>query len=141
MQLMSLHAGGMVCAYAPATLTATSIGLQRRQSKCITCTWSGGVTLLQLFVALMVGMIHAQQQKRQLIPVLCACLAATVTTLVTPEEAQRLQAMAADLGIQLQEIAEPPPPVLSADSDAVDVDSARRGLDDLFNLYEAPRDD
>ena len=64
-----------------------------------------------------------------------------MTTLVTPEEAQRLQAMAADLGIQLQEIAEPPPPVLSADDDAVDVDSARRDLDDLFNLYEAPRDD
>ncbi len=40
-----------------------------------------------------------------------------------------------------QEIAEPPAPALVPDDDAIDVDGARRGLDDLFNLYEAPQDD
>ena len=40
-----------------------------------------------------------------------------------------------------QELTEPPAPLLDVDSEAADVDSARRGLDDLFNLYEAPRDD
>ena len=31
--------------------------------------------------------------------------------------------------------------MLDVDSELADVDSARRGLDDLFNLYEAPQDD
>ncbi len=41
----------------------------------------------------------------------------------------------------MQEIAEPAAPALMPDGDSVDVDGARRGLDDLYNLYEAPVDD
>jgi hypothetical protein len=56
-----------------------------------------------------------------------------VTTLVTEAELPQLQAMAAELGVVLS-LLPPPPPELPADSET-DVEAARRGLEDLFNLY------
>lgn len=60
-------------------------------------------------------------------------LAGVVTTLVTPEQLPALQSMAAELGITITELP-PPPPELPSEADA-DVEAARRGLEDLFNLY------
>ena len=56
-----------------------------------------------------------------------------VTTLVTPDQLPALQSMAAELGISIAELP-PPPPELPAEA-ATDVEAARRGLEDLFNLY------
>ena len=59
-----------------------------------------------------------------------------MTTLVTPEELTALQTMAAELGITVADTP-PPPPELPADAEAAgaDVEAARRGLEDLFNLF------
>lgn len=57
-----------------------------------------------------------------------------VTTLVTPEQLPALRSMAAELGISFAELA-PLPPELPAEADAEEVEAARRGLEDLFNLY------
>lgn len=60
-----------------------------------------------------------------------------MTTLVTPEELPALQSMAAELGITIAQEA-PLPPELPASVDEespVDVEAARRGLEDLFRLY------
>ena len=62
--------------------------------------------------------------------------AGVVTTVVTREELPRLQAMASELGVAVSEQA-PLPPELPAEVEGgeADVDAARRGLEDLFNLY------
>ncbi|KAI3429427.1 hypothetical protein D9Q98_005521 [Chlorella vulgaris] len=59
-----------------------------------------------------------------------------VTTLVTEDEVPRLQAMATELGIQVT-LQAPPPTEMPADGEAAeaDVEAARRGLEDLFNLF------
>lgn len=48
----------------------------------------------------------------------------------------RLQAMATELGIQVT-LQAPPPTEMPADGEAAeaDVEAARRGLEDLFNLF------
>lgn len=64
------------------------------------------------------------------------CSAGVVTTLVTPGQLPALQSMAAELGITIAELPPPPPELLSEGSGAEsDLDTARRGLEDLFNLY------
>lgn len=68
--------------------------------------------------------------------------AGVVTTLVTEEELPALLTMAAELGVAVEQQA-PLPPELPAVGEAaepgaepaVDVEAARRGLEDLFNLY------
>lgn len=62
--------------------------------------------------------------------------AGVVTTVVTREELPRLQAMASELGVAVSEQA-PLLPELPAEVEGgeADVDAARRGLEDLFNLY------
>ena len=62
-----------------------------------------------------------------------------VTTLVTEAQLPALQAMAAELGIDVTP-APPPPPELPLGAEgegegSVDVETARQGLEDLFNLY------
>lgn len=53
-----------------------------------------------------------------------------VTTLVTPEQLPALQAMAEALDLALQEAPEPAPEPV----DAGDLEAAKQGLEDLFNL-------
>lgn len=66
--------------------------------------------------------------------------AGVVTTLVTDEQLPALQSMAAELGINIA-MQTPLPPELPAAAAAeqealgMDVETARRGLEDLFNLY------
>lgn len=63
------------------------------------------------------------------------CPAGVVTTLVTPEQLPALQSMAAELGITIAELP-PPPPELPSEAEAEsDLERARQGLEDLFNLY------
>lgn len=62
-----------------------------------------------------------------------ACPAGVITTLVTPDQLPALQSMAAELGISIVEVP-PLPAELPAEADT-DVEAARRGLEDLFNLY------
>lgn len=73
------------------------------------------------------------------------CLqAGVVTTLVTEEELPALLTMAAELGVNMAQQAPLPSdlPVLNAAEGgeqggdaAANVDAARQGLEDLFNLY------
>jgi hypothetical protein len=60
-----------------------------------------------------------------------------VTTLVTAEQLPQLQAMAEELGIKVAQVAAPAPELPGAVEEGaeVDVDAARRGLEDLFNLF------
>ena len=59
-----------------------------------------------------------------------------MTTLVTAEQLPQLQAMAEELGIEVSQVAAPAPELPGAVEGAeVDVDAARRGLEDLFNLF------
>ena len=62
--------------------------------------------------------------------------AGVVTTLVTEHELPQLEAMASELGIRLGRIVPPPPELLpDAEGAEADLEAARRGLEDLFNLY------
>lgn len=76
---------------------------------------------------------NAQTRSYSLFPHRAARSAGVVTTLVTPDQLPALQSMAAELGISIAELP-PPPPELPAEA-ATDVEAARRGLEDLFNLY------
>lgn len=69
-----------------------------------------------------------------------------MTTIVTPEQLPQLLAMAQQLNITLtQEQVEQPQPQLQeqgplesavqTEGEVVDLEAARKGLDDLFNLY------
>lgn len=61
--------------------------------------------------------------------------AGVVTTLVTPQELPALQSMAAELGIAIvEEPALPPELPQQPEAADADVEAARRGLEDLFNL-------
>lgn len=66
-----------------------------------------------------------------------ACGAGTVTTLAAPGQADAVRQMAAGLGLELAELPEPRAPDLApGDGGApADVEAAKRGLEDLFNLY------
>jgi hypothetical protein len=57
--------------------------------------------------------------------------AGIVTTLVTPEQTERLLSIGRELGLSL---AEQPVPTDEALEDAADPEAAKRALDDLFNL-------
>lgn len=57
-----------------------------------------------------------------------------VTTLVTQEELPRLEAIAAELGIDVKMLL-PIQLDLPAGADEGDTEATRRGLEDLFNLY------
>ncbi|KAK9828026.1 hypothetical protein WJX81_001394 [Elliptochloris bilobata] len=61
----------------------------------------------------------------------------TVTTLAAPDQADAVRQMAAGLGLQLAELAEPRAPDLAQGDggEPADVDAAKRGLEDLFNLF------
>ena len=54
-----------------------------------------------------------------------------ITTLVTEEEKPALLRIAGELGLELQEQGEPQAAVKDPEED---LDSAKRGLEDLFNL-------
>ena len=54
---------------------------------------------------------------------------ARVTTLVTPPQRDAFLALAASLGISVSELPVPEPPQLN------DEEAARRGFEDLYNLY------
>lgn len=58
--------------------------------------------------------------------------AGVVTTLVSPEEEASLKRVAEELGIELQEQAEPDPGAVPDPEQ--DIDSAKQTLEDLFNL-------
>ncbi len=63
-------------------------------------------------------------------------IAGIVTTLVTRDELPQLERMAAELGVTVEEQASLPPELpAEGESSDTDVDAARRGLEDLFNLY------
>lgn len=57
-----------------------------------------------------------------------------VTTMVTDAEVGRLQALAAELGLELEEAQEP---AALAGEGSADLDAVRRGLDDIFTLSDA----
>jgi hypothetical protein len=59
--------------------------------------------------------------------------AGIVTTLVTPEELPQLLRIAEELNIEIREVQPPPPDV--PDLAEPDIDKQRKGLEDLFNLY------
>ena len=63
--------------------------------------------------------------------------AGTVTTLAAPGQAEAVRQMAAGLGLELVELPEPCAPDLAPGEggEPADVEAAKRGLDDLFNLY------
>ena len=64
-----------------------------------------------------------------------------MTTLVAPDQAPAARELAAGLGLQLLELPEPRAPDLAralqpgSEPTPADVDAAKRGLDDLFNLF------
>ncbi len=58
--------------------------------------------------------------------------AGLVTTMVTPEQVDRLQEIAGELELSITEQSEPP---LDIEIDLEgDMDTAKKGLDDLYNL-------
>ena len=61
----------------------------------------------------------------------------TVTTLVTACELPRLLEMAAELGIALDKVPEPPASDPAAEGGA-SLESVKQDLDELFQLFEAP---
>ena len=63
--------------------------------------------------------------------------AGVVTTLVTADELPALQSMAAELGIQISQLPAPAPelPTAGEEGEVADVEAARQGLEDLFNLF------
>lgn len=63
--------------------------------------------------------------------------AGVVTTLVTAEQLPQLQAMAEELGIEVTQVAAPAPELPGAvvEGEELNVDAAKRGLEDLFNLF------
>ena len=59
-----------------------------------------------------------------------------MTLVVEGEEAAALEALAVQLGIQVVQQVALPPDVLPMELEGEgDVEAARKGLDDLFNLY------
>jgi hypothetical protein len=63
-----------------------------------------------------------------------SCFAAgIVTTLVSSEQLDRLQAIAKELKLNLSEVPEPPMD-MSIDIEEGDVETAKKNLDDLYNL-------
>ena len=63
-----------------------------------------------------------------------------MTTLVTAGELPRLREIAAELGIALEELSEPPASDPAAEG-AASLDTVKQDLDDLFQLFEAPGSD
>ena len=76
----------------------------------------------------------------QQVSVWCWC-AGIVTSVVTPEELGQLEGMAAELGVDLEQQPEPAVSVQPLSVDELDtadprlLDSAKQGLEDLFNMY------
>jgi hypothetical protein len=66
---------------------------------------------------------------------------ATVTTLCMPDQVPAMRALAAELGVELEEVPEPPPAVGAPREDGSDGDAAGaqaatvQSLEDLFNLF------
>ena len=68
------------------------------------------------------------------------CNAGVITTLVTREHVPDLQDLAQELKLELVKVTEPVvEPLQSPEGDshnaAADVDKAKQGLEDIFNLY------
>ena len=59
-----------------------------------------------------------------------------MTTLVSPDEVPQLEAMAAEMGIELQRLPEPPA-LEPAAVEGADLEDVKRGLDDIYQLFEA----